>query len=540
MKTVLFALAVLSVVARPATAQAHRIRVWYDTAGEPVPFNRTALVTEIQEAMREWEHHGAGKIVLEWRGVTRGRAGGGVDDLIFGWDPGLMGTSTCAETWVYTGFRLPPMGRVNLNPSFWNGSMLFTTVPVTGRNCRVIRSNLVHETTHWFRFDWTHPPESALASTCAAPGVCSDHIAMHVWNSDMMGINQNPYVPLFAPTFPPQPTLLLTDAYDPWSGAVTSTGGDDIGPQNFVASLGVGGPAEAYARAFTTVVSGRGPTVVVEQGSGGLPWGRRRAMNEMTFRQTCVTGVPGTSDMYAAWPAPLQRTLASSPPGSASFANAGERTIRFSESHDGGETWTSPADVPGAFTRTGVSCGFDATRNRVVLVFAESVGFTVQYTERVPGAAGAAAWRTPRAVGSGILPFVMTYETPLVAFDPFTAGSGLLTWTGSTHRAPLVARLVHDGAAYAVRGVTVTATTLAEQNALRTSVVPNPFFTDIHLAFGMNTPVPAQVRVRKHDFLTVSSDTDPSSSAGYDRYVGAGSNRFFYETAYIRQSIPVP
>ncbi|HET8647186.1 MAG TPA: hypothetical protein VFO85_16945, partial [Vicinamibacteria bacterium] len=267
----------------------------------------------------------------------------------------------------------------------------------------------------------------------------------------MGGINQNPYFPLFAPTYPPQPLLLLTEIYDAGTGGTTGGGGIDIGPQNYTGSLGLGGPGFDYALAFSHIVTARGNTVVVRQGSGRVPWVNERVIGETAVRQTCVTGVPGTADMYVAWPAPGQRTIASTV-GTTLFPRAGERAVRFSESHDGGNTWSAPADIPGAFTRTGVSCGFDAARGRVVLVFAESAGFTVQFTERLPGAVGAGGWTAPLAIGSGTIPFVMTYETPLLAFDPFTPASGLLSWTGSTQRAPLIARLGFDGTRYVIGG----------------------------------------------------------------------------------------
>ncbi|HET8645235.1 MAG TPA: hypothetical protein VFO85_07085, partial [Vicinamibacteria bacterium] len=102
---VLMALAALCVLSAPTDAEARRLRVWYDTAGEPVGFNRRSMLTEIQEALREWEYHGGGKIVLEWNGVTTRRAGGGGDDLIVGWDPTLVGTTACAVTWTYAAFQ---------------------------------------------------------------------------------------------------------------------------------------------------------------------------------------------------------------------------------------------------------------------------------------------------------------------------------------------------------------------------------------------------------------------------------------------------
>jgi hypothetical protein len=536
---VLMSLAALFLLSRPPDAEARRLGVFYDTAGEPVGFNRSGMLGEIQEAMREWEYNGGGKIVLEWRGVTTGRAGGGGDNLIVGWDPTLVGTRTCAMTWTYAAFQAPPMGRINLNPSMWNRGMLFTNTPVVGAGCRVMRATLIHHMTHWFRWDISHRTDSALSSPCdGGTGACSDHLMLHVWNSDMGGINQNTYFPLFAPTYPPQPLLLLTEIYNATTGGVTAGGGIDIGPQNFTASLGVGGPGFDYAQAFSTVVTARGNTVVVQQGNGRVPWATQRVIGETAVRQTCVTGVPGSADMYVAWPAPQQRSIASTV-GTLLFPNAGERAVRFSESHDGGNTWTAPADVPGAFTRTGVSCGFDAARGRVVLAFAESVGFTVRFTDRVPGALGPGGWTAPMAVGSGILPFVMTYETPLLAFDPFTAGSGMLSWTGSTQRAPLRARLLHDGTRYNISALGF-ATTVAEQNALRSHVVPNPFGLGMHFALGLNTPLPAQVRLRRMGAVTLATETNPATTAPYVRYLGAGNSRGFVESAYIEQMIPRP
>ncbi|HET8644863.1 MAG TPA: hypothetical protein VFO85_05210, partial [Vicinamibacteria bacterium] len=88
------------------------------------------------------------------------------------------------------------------------------------------------------------------------------------------------------------------------------------------------------------------------------------------------------------------------------------------------------------------------------------------------------------------------------------------------------------------------ATSLAEQNTLRTQAVPNPFGTAIHFAHGQNTPPPpvsAQVRTRKGPtFLPLATETFTLPTTPYDRYVGSGRSRGFVETAYLRMMIPIP
>ncbi len=46
-----------------------------------------------------------------------------------------------------------------------------------------------------------------------------------------------------------------------------------------------------------------------------------------------------------------------------------------------------------------------------------------------------------------------------------------------------------------------------------------------HFEYGLNNPVPSQVRLRKRNFSLITSDTNSSSSAPYDRYVSSGATR---------------
>jgi hypothetical protein len=189
----------------PAVAHAHVTRVWYDTKNEPANFVRSALLQTIQSTIREWEYHGRGQIAMKWEGVTFDKPGGGGDDLVFGWDPSLVGSTTCAQTWTYTAFQVAPMGRVNMNPAIMNNPSVYFGTPVLGNGCLVAKAVLQHEMAHWFRWDTGHFNDSVLGSTCASGGICTDFMAMNLWNGDMDGINQNIYFPIFAPTYPPGP-----------------------------------------------------------------------------------------------------------------------------------------------------------------------------------------------------------------------------------------------------------------------------------------------------------------------------------------------
>jgi len=299
------------------------------------------------------------------------------------------------------------------------------------------------------------------------------------------------------------------------------------GPQNFTGALGVGGPGFSYARAYTDF-----STISVDQGSGTVPWVNKRIINDFTRRQMCVTGTSTSSDMYVVWTSNTQVPTSN-------VTNVGARTLRFSESHDGGNTWSAPATIASASTRTGVSCNYDIARNRVVVAWANPVTFAVNYTERAPSAVGAGAWTTPLALSGPT-----TYELPILSFDPFTFNSGFLTWHSVPNAgAPMISRLSHNGTSYVVnvpQGISTI--DLPEQLDLRTNIVPNPFGPEMHYAYGRNSGPPStQIRTRRgNSWFILSSDAvseGPGVEPGFDRYVGSANDRLFVSSAYLRHSI---
>lgn len=514
----------------PAVAHAHVTRVWYDAFNEPAGFNRQALLQTIQSSLREWEYHGRGQLALKWEGVTSNKPGGGGDDLIFGWDPSLVGSNTCAQTWIYTFAQVAPMGRIDMNPAIMGSGNVYTATPVVNANCLVGKSVLQHEMAHWFRWDAGHFNDSVLGSTCASGGICTDFMALNLWNGDMDGINQNNYFPIFAPTYPPLGVYVATDTYNHTNGAISGSSAVLLsggGPQNFTAGMGIGGPSAQYSRAFTD-----NNTIAVEQGDG-YTWSNRRTINEFTRRQVCVTGTSNSSDMYVVW-------TSNSQVPTANVANVGARTVRYSESHDGGNTWSAPGTIAGAQTRTGVSCGFDVARNRVVVAWANASTFQVQYSERTPSSVGAGFWTAGRTI-----PGPMTYEMPMLQFDPFTANSGMLTWHGIGNASDAVRSAVYfNGTQYALVnmfGVQVTASS-AESADLRTNAVPNPFGTETHYAYGRNSgPPSSQIRTRRGSTYGAPVSDSATEATNYeppvDRYVSSANDRIYYSSAYLRQII---
>lgn len=186
-----------------------------------------------------------------------------------------------------------------------------------------------------------------------------------------------------------------------------------------------------------------------------------------------------------------------------------------------------------------MSCGYDVARNRVVVAWAHPSTFAVTYTERAPGNTGSAAWAAPRAIAGPV-----TFELPMIQFDPFTSSSGFLTWHSAPNAAtPLISRLGHNGTSYYLVSPTGVGTLdFPEGNDLRTNIVPNPFGTEMHYAYGRNSGPPStQIRVRRGNTYAILSSDSATESSGFepafDRYVGSANDRILLSSAYLRHSI---
>jgi hypothetical protein len=164
---------------------------------------------------------------------------------------------------------------------------------------------------------------------------------------------------------------------------------------------------------------------------------------------------------------------------------------------------------------------------------------TVDYTERAPNAVGAGGWIAPRTIAGPL-----TYELPILAFDPFTSGSGFLTWHSIPNAgAPLLSRLFHNGTSYAISSPPgIFTVDIPEENDLRTNIVPNPFGTAMHYAYGRNSGPPStQIRVRRGNNWAILTSDSVTESSGFepsmDRYTGSANDRQLVSSAYLRHTI---
>lgn len=254
---------------------------------------------------------------------------------------------------------------------------------------------LLHEFAHLIRQDMGHPTDSVLATNANPP--IDAWSARHVWNGDMDGVNWTVY--------PASPMRIGYEEID-WSGAVVATANPNQGTAtgeygNFVASIGPGQNGSAYVRASATARNDAYPdsarVVFFERtnGSNLSAWIDRRyivsaagGVAAQIRHHTCVAASTTSPDVYVVFTASAEATQASS--GSSVWA--GTREVAFAESHDNGNTWSAAAAIPGAFTRSGVSCAFDRATGRIVVGYSGSGEEAIWTTHRLATAVGPSAW----------------------------------------------------------------------------------------------------------------------------------------------------
>ena len=382
----LFVLGIFALLLRASDVQAYRIIVRYDATDQPPDFTQLQVVRLIQSVMREYETLGAGKVVLEWGGVSTNRVLGTGNIAIF-WDTSLDACASMQRLW---GLPLAN-GALRLHP----GQLIYLNGPPNPNPtlCSGLRAAIVHELAHYFEQQGHPAADSVLAwgsfattgtqhESWMQAGIANYRQDLHLWNSDFGSF------PCGVPnslSFCPHPTSALVRDYNPISTAVATMSQFPV-PKPVTTTLATGGPGNSY-----TLAASNAYTIWVNQGNGSS-WSLTSTINEGNFHRMCFATAVNSNEMLMAWP---NRTEEAIPPWFYNFqvgadniraGQIGARSIRYTLSHDGGHTWdpVSNMSLPDVLTRTGVSCGWNPGRSAFVLAWQSATTDNVEFAESIP------------------------------------------------------------------------------------------------------------------------------------------------------------
>jgi hypothetical protein len=495
------------------SAHANRQQVWYDDSFRPFSADQSQqdFVRVIQQTLREYELHSQGAGIFEWRGVMVNPPCGGGNNVRIMWDPSLP-SNICAQTTYYAPFAVCPTGQITFNPAFaWRAKWS----PNANDVCVSFQATLMHEMAHWMKQvgNGGHLNDSVLTQV----GFARDLISRHLWNSDTNGINFGD--PIFRITFPAHTFTWKTDWYDTNNGNSGLMGKGLGSPLGFfpTESFAPGANGQQYAMAWGS------PTGIRFAQGDGRGFGAPVNLIGGTNRRVCVATNTGR-DVFVAW-----ADLAQATPSSGGNPFDGSRAIVFTQSHDGGSTWSAAANIPGAFTRAGVSCAFDPTGNKIVLAYQGSGEEGLWLTSRSPASLDPNGWSWPVMLSGP-----RTAETPSITFDPFAGtSSGWLAWHESLTGLHSIRRIGWNGSGYAFIGAAQPAVP-GSSVITRSSSVAHMGNGTVHVLQSVNDSATTQVqrRTRGHEsgFLTNADTVEVAPPSDLGRYSGAAENTLFIET----------
>ncbi|MDP3276398.1 MAG: hypothetical protein Q8Q09_14465 [Deltaproteobacteria bacterium] len=544
---VIYVAIMLAIVPRSASALPESIDIYYNPTGSP-PGTQASNVPEMERViggvLREWEQHTFSAFNPIYRGTTdrtnfchygyNGRA-----VVIIQW--GSNGVQECARfMWEKPGATSWPWCSGVVFRITLNSDVVSDTRGTGDLSCANVRHRLHHEFGHMLHMTPFHPDNSVLmVGSAALPFVRS-----HLWSSDIHGVAEWNVVY----NWPRAGGVLSLDRYN-MSSATSSSAGGTIFTNGFnhTGALSAGGSGFAYAR----VITDHAPGIFFEQGDGsGSNWQAQRFINASTYHRTCLATTTDGLHMVAAWIGTDETLLSNL---SDTNPNAGTRPIRFVESHDSGNSWTSPVEYTGMRSRSGVGCSYDYFQNRFLLTAADNAQI-IRVAHRLPTAGS--NWSAANALLTSSGSFIQTAETPLISFDTFSSSQdGFVAWydtnTNDNHMMRVRFRWCtqiaggcsaqeQPGKYFSESSALSPWVDAFEPQILRSSIIPNTIEGLRHWAHSMQLATIGVNRRRGFDFNSVflNSFTDyTAASSGVpwslSRYHASGANRTFFETAYL-------
>lgn len=429
----------------PKSAHAFIVKVLYNHLGCPASISRTDVVRAINQSLREWEQHSNGQIIARYDGETTNTSGPS-DTIVIVWQSLASGTcaTTCRRTMSVAACTNRPPGQIALNLAMVGSSMGAPTnlnprwSPALGTfRCRDLQSVLIHELAHSFLATEYHPADSVLSY--AIPEVSNRHL----WTND---INSIPASCFPSTCYPAHALQVRFQTISPPTRTITSTSDlpTTLLPRTPIAiATGSGQGNHNYAMVWGGTNPSGTPGIVLARGDAsgwdmqflarGTSW---PTSGRDTVRRPCVAVSTNGQHYYIVWTDPFNMGEALLDPISgSSFAWA-------MESHDFGNTFSDPEQLPGLFFGD-ASCSLDPDLNRVVVAM-QGTDEGIWISARPAAFSGPGHWFDPVRVtafgGTGAAP--ATRDMPHVIFNFFAPGAfGRLMWfedTTLTHKMGLI------------------------------------------------------------------------------------------------------
>jgi len=544
-----FVLAVMLVMLFGVGAEARQVTVSYVDDNRPPEFSQADVVAGIQRAMREWEaHNSITSLIFHWGGVIPlSEAPDDFNNVVIRWAPTDYSSFRGLSCRVYDGCNNDPLDTPQNHIWLASFAANLSTNPPTQRwnnpkwtfdktAAEDMISCLMHEMGHLFRNldNSGHTPMSVLN----APAVVSSR---NLWNADILGVDLVRYpghyqalqwfevdwntggVSVLRHTLPPFRVL---------SPAAMATG-DGVGyTGHYVVAYGTRTPAgSSGSRNAMLVRLTDGISSDVDRVVQGTLNGVQVAG---TFHRPCVAAAASGTDHYLVWTSPVED------------AN-GWRQVLAAESHNGGAiTWSQPEVIPGAFTRSGVSCSIDRSTERLVVAFSGAGEEGIFLTHRPSLTAGAGLW-APVTMASRVQTIIdgkvaSSYGPPDLAFDFFDTTSGTLTWQDNADLQVHSTSVSFSGGAY--YGGSATTHSLVQTARLRSWPVAAVEGNDV-LAYSnyvaYTTPAAHSEERRSFQGQTPNFMSTENYSVGAihaaRHYTGAASNRNLFVRGLLSTAI---
>lgn len=399
--------------------------------------------------------------------------------------------------------------------------------PGMGTNEDMI-SVLMHEMGHLF--ENTGDSSATGTTVIRAP---ADFTSRYLWNTDIFGIDNGRYdghtqvLQYFAVNPTNGGATWISQVQPPFairSPASLATGNNAGYTGHYLVAYGTTTPAgstgnpNALLVRLTDAASNNVDRVV--QGSlNGVAVGT-------TFHRPCVAASATGSDHYLVWTSPVE------------VNGSGWRQVLSAESHNGGAfTWSQPEAIPGAFTRSGVSCAIDRATERLVVVFTGAGEEGLFLAHRPSLTPGAGQW------GSNVirlLPSASTYGPPDVAFDFFNGSTpGTVTWQDNADLNVHSAPLFFSGGTYVTGTPFIhTAVDPARLRSWPVATVESNPILGTSMFSASTTPANSSEERRNFPggspvFMSSEAYSVGGGSNPARRYTGAASNRVLNERAFL-------
>jgi hypothetical protein len=428
-------MAVGMLLAMPGAAHATRYDVYWEDSlsarGEPPAVSGEVL----SQVLRQWNRASGNRILFEYRGFYATGTGGThrpqIGEIVvrYGDASAIGGSPQCAYTlpsaiaWAEPyGFyvtlendpaRVPAVADQDYNQHI-ESMIAQETSPFAPFLCRDMYAVLNHQFAHIAQLGIDEHDLDSVRAGGNVPGG-TDFAQRSLWNRDFVEISSLIHGPSRAGGY----------AISELDLASMTEGTLGIFPEPNVrfptVSIALGGLDAETAVAFATEdwimdppdLANMSLEVRHHAADGSLLGGSSlRAIDDPEYatRYPLCLASDGGGRMLLAWASVAEREPTMC--GAGLCASSGERRVMSAWSEDGGHNWSPAEPVPDATTRTGVTCTFDPTNERFVLVWSGAVDERLRLSSREFAGSWTPPFPLPPAPGRWTTP--STLEAPLI------------------------------------------------------------------------------------------------------------------------------